>query len=145
MALNGIAHKNLTDPQLHELKGASTAQAGQVPFADGEGNTEWGLITPDKLSLEATELEQEDPNSSTAPSSLDTLGMSAVTDGVCADAANFTQANKNTKEVATKVNSLIAYAVSLQNSYNDLVTKFNALQTALAGLGFISIGEQDDE
>ncbi len=141
MALNGIAHKNLTDPQLHELKGASTAEAGQVPFADGDGNTEWGFITPDKLSLEAAILEQEDPNSSTAPSSLDTLGLSAVTDGICADGANFTQTNKNIKELAVKLNALITYTSSLQTSYNALVTKFNALQTALENLGFISIGE----
>lgn len=50
MALNGIAHKELTDPQLHELKGASTAQAGQVPFADGEGHTSWRSITVHDVS-----------------------------------------------------------------------------------------------
>lgn len=141
MALNGIAHKNLTDPQLHELKGASTAQAGQVPFADGEGNTSWGDITPDKLVILATELTQGSSNSSTAPTALDVLGLSAVTDGICADGANFTQTNKNIKELAVKLNAFITYTSSLQTSYNALVTKFNALQTALENLGFISIGE----
>lgn len=141
MASQGIAHKNLTDPQLHEMKGASAAQAGQVPFADGEGHTNWENITLDKLDIEPRETTQGTPNSSTAPVTLDTLGMSAITNNTCTDAANFTQANKNTKEVAVKVNALITYATALQASYNNLVTKFNALQTALKELGLISTGE----
>lgn len=140
MALNGIAHKNLTDPQLHEMKGASAAQAGQVPFADGAGHTSWESITPDKLVIIPTELTQGSNNPSTAPTALDVLGLSATTDGICSDGANFTQTNKNIKELALEVNALITYTASLQTSYNALVTKFNALQTALKDLGFISIG-----
>lgn len=140
MALNGIAHKNLTDPQLHEPKGASTATLNQVPFADGEGGTVWGEITPDKLVIIASLVSQASSNTATIPTALDVLGLSATTTGVCSDAANFTQANKNTKEVAVLVNSLITTVTSLKSSYNDLATKYNALLTVLKNLGFITTG-----
>jgi microcystin-dependent protein len=39
--LVNIAHKNLTDPDLHEPKGISTATAGQVYVADGNGSGTW--------------------------------------------------------------------------------------------------------
>ncbi len=34
-------HSALTDPELHEPKGASTAQAGEVYLADGLGSGSW--------------------------------------------------------------------------------------------------------
>ena len=36
-----VEHKNLTDPELHEPKGASTATADQVYLADGGGSGSW--------------------------------------------------------------------------------------------------------
>lgn len=36
-----IEHKNLTDPEIHEPKGASTATAGQVYVADGAASGSW--------------------------------------------------------------------------------------------------------
>lgn len=141
MQIEGIAHKNLTDPQLHEPKGASSASLNQVPFADGEGSTSWQNITPDKLDINPSTVTEASENETTAPTVLDVLGLSATTDGICADGVNFTQTNKNIKELALKVNALVNYTTSLQASYNDLVTKYNALQTALQTLGFISIGE----
>ena len=141
MALHGIAHKNITDPQLHELKGASTAQAGQVPFADGAGHTSWQYITPDSLDLEATELTEADQNSSTAPVSLDVLGLPGTPSDTCTAAVDFSGVNQNTLNVASKVNSVLTYVSSLQTSYNALVLKYNALLSALESLGFISIGE----
>lgn len=141
MALQGIAHKNLTDPQLHELKGASTAEVNQVPFADGDGSSHWNHITLDKVVIEPTELSEADDNSSTDGTALDILALSAVTNGTCGDAANFTGVNKNTKELAVKVNALITYANSLKASYNGLVTKYNALLAALEEHGLITIEE----
>lgn len=37
-----ILHSTLTDAELHELKGASTATLGQVPISDGVGKSSWG-------------------------------------------------------------------------------------------------------
>jgi len=34
-----IEHKDISEADLHEVKGASTAQAGQILIADGAGNT----------------------------------------------------------------------------------------------------------
>lgn len=36
-----VAHKNLTDPELHEPKGVSTASLGQVYVSDGSGSGSW--------------------------------------------------------------------------------------------------------
>jgi hypothetical protein len=34
-----MEHKDITDPNIHEIKGASTALAGQIPVAQGDGTT----------------------------------------------------------------------------------------------------------
>ena len=34
-------HVSITDPNIHEPKGASTASAGQILIADGSGSTSW--------------------------------------------------------------------------------------------------------
>lgn len=44
-----VAHKNLTGTDLHELKGASTATAGQVPIANGTGSTAFAKLTASNL------------------------------------------------------------------------------------------------
>ena len=140
MALNGIAHKELTDPQLHDLKGVSSATEGQVPFANDAGASEWRFIGPSDIKVESvSEVDEASSNSSTAPAALVITGLSGTVDGSCADASTFTDTNTNVKELATKLNALITYTSFLQTSYNDLVTKFNALQDILDNLGFISI------
>jgi hypothetical protein len=39
-----IQHSALTDPQLHEPKGASTAASGKVYVANGSGSGTWQFI-----------------------------------------------------------------------------------------------------
>jgi hypothetical protein len=39
-----IEHKNITEANLHELKGASTATAGQIPVATGSGSSTWTTV-----------------------------------------------------------------------------------------------------
>ena len=39
-----IQHSVLTDPQLHEPKGASTAASGKVYVANGSGSGAWQFI-----------------------------------------------------------------------------------------------------
>jgi hypothetical protein len=36
-----IEHKDITDPHIHEIKGASTATLGEIPVADGSGGHSW--------------------------------------------------------------------------------------------------------
>ena len=141
MAKEGIAHKLLTDPQLHEPKGASTALQGQVLFADGDGGTVWNMITPAKIHIEnPTTIQGSSEMSTTDPVKLDTLGMSATTDGVCTDALNFTQVNKNLKEVAVLLNQVIDYVKALKSSHNALVVNEDSLLEALVALGFVLKG-----
>lgn len=40
-----IEHSAVTDPYIHEPKGASTATAGQVYIADGAGSGNWAVLT----------------------------------------------------------------------------------------------------
>lgn len=143
MALNGIAHKDLTDPQLHEVKGASTAEAWQVPVADGEGHTRFLAVRiPSRIvQITAQEVSGASSNTTTNPTLLGVTGLSATTTGSCEDASDFTDTNKNIKELAVKLNELINYAQALKASYNDLVTNYNNLQEKLETLGLISIEE----
>jgi hypothetical protein len=140
MALNGIAHKELTDPQLHDLKGVSAALAGQLPFANDSGASYWKFLTPDDIHISnPREVDEGSSSTTTAPSVLSVSGLSETVTGSCVDAGTFSEVNKNTKEVAVKLNEVIAYTAALQVKYNDLVAKFNALQDALDNLGFISV------
>jgi hypothetical protein len=47
-----VAHKDLTGTDLHEIKGASSATAGQVPIANGSGGAPFGKL--DATSLTGT-------------------------------------------------------------------------------------------
>lgn len=39
-----MEHKDIPDAQLHQIKGAASASAGQVPIADGSGGTAFGYL-----------------------------------------------------------------------------------------------------
>lgn len=133
----GIAHKNLTDPQLHEPKGASTAVNGSVPFADGNGATEWRLIGIDELSFTPEAVSDAPTSQVVVPDPISTAGMSAVTDGTLADALTFTVENKNVKELAVKLNALTEAVEALRLEHVNTVTAINALIDKLKTTGFI--------
>lgn len=134
----GIAHKDLTDPQLHEPKGASTATSGSTIFSTGSGETEWRPITPDDLSFEREVVEDVDASTVTAGSQISTAGMSATVDGTLIDAATFTIANKNTKELATKHNELVMKFNSLLLEHQSLIVSVNNIITALKTEGLLN-------
>lgn len=52
-----IQHVNITDPQIHEPKGASTASAGTVYLADGSGSGAWQVIPVTSLNWPAIQAE----------------------------------------------------------------------------------------
>lgn len=52
-----IQHVNITDPQIHEPKGASTASSGTVYLANGLGSGAWQVIPV--ASLNWTEVQNE--------------------------------------------------------------------------------------
>ena len=52
-----IQHEDITDPKIHEPKGASTATENEVYVSDGAGSGEWKLIP--FASLEEAEVRDE--------------------------------------------------------------------------------------
>ena len=139
MALNGIAHKNLTDPQLHELKGASTATAGQIPFADGEGNTAWDDLTLDKVQLTPTEQTAVSADIIVPVTPLDVLGLPGTPSNTMSPAASFTGANQNTLNESSKINEILDQISSIQSRYLALAGSYNNLLEALKDLGLITV------
>jgi len=139
MALNGIAHKNLTDPQLHELKGASTAEADQVPFADGEGNTVWEDLTPDKIKLTPTEQAAVSADIVIPVTPLDVLGLVGDPSNTMSPAVDFTGANQNTLNESSKINEILDQIASIQSRYLSLAASYNNLLEALKDLGLITV------
>ena len=133
----GIAHKDLTDPQIHEPKGASEATAGSTIFADGIGGTLWKTIEPSDLDYTREVVEEVNVSTVSDGSTISTAGMSATIDGTIADAANFTMTNKNVKELATKYNDLVDKFNSLLDEHQGLIASVNALITALKTEGLI--------
>lgn len=140
----GIAHKNLTDPQLHEIKGASTATLNQVPIADGEGHAVFGGLAPEQLNFTPGIIDEVDPTPITLPEQFSTAAMSAEVDGNIADGVNFTQTNKNLKELAVKLNETIAKMTQIYNAYVTLVLKHNELVQTLQDNHFIQGTEEED-
>lgn len=133
----GIAHKDLTDPQLHEPKGASEATIGETIFADGNGGTTWGPIEIDKLSFEKEVVEIVTDSSVTDCPEASVAGLSATTDGVLSDAINFTMTNKNVKELALKHNELVQKFNTLLAEHKSLISSVNDLIVSLQTTGFI--------
>lgn len=133
----GIAHKDLTDPQLHEPKGASTAPSGSIIFADGAGGTLWKSIEIADLDFTAETVTEAPASTVTDASTMSTAGMSATTDGTIADAANFTLTNKNIKELATAYNTLVGKFNALLDEHEGLIETVNTLITSLQSEGLI--------
>lgn len=48
-----IVHSTITDPDLHEPKGASTASAGQVYLANGSGSGTWTTLKLSDIDVAA--------------------------------------------------------------------------------------------
>lgn len=138
MSEQGIAHSKLTDPNLHELKGASTAGVDTVPFATGEGSTEWKQITLDKVAFNKASITGVTPTKIDIPEPLLIQSMSSTVDGSLEDGSTFVQTNKNLKELAVAHNELLKEFSMLLASHEALVAKCNSLILALTDLGFLT-------
>lgn len=138
MSEQGIAHNKLTDPNLHELKGASVAEANTVPFANGEGSTVWQPISFDKLLFDKEYITGVTPTEIDIPEPLSIQSMSATVDGSLEDGSTFVQTNKNLKELAVAHNELLNEFSMLLASHEALLAKCNTLITALTTLGFLT-------
>ena len=95
-----VQHSSLSDPEIHEPKGASTALSGQFLKADGSGGTVWDGVdysevgnTPSTKNIQTLELEaysnsDQLPTGTDAPLNIkfDTASSTLISidaDGVC--------------------------------------------------------------
>lgn len=71
-----IQHSDITDPYVHEPKGASTAPVNSVYVADGSGSGSWSSVGIDSIDMNAIEAEVQ---SSLNDGSLEVTGVGHVT------------------------------------------------------------------
>lgn len=141
MALNaGIAHKNLTDPQLHEPKGASTAEENAVMIANGDGSTDWRMLSVDLLGLIKPTIQTIDDPSREIIEKIDDLGLDFETHNTLIGAWNFEDTNVNVKTLAITVNKLVEIIAELRTENDTLREKINTTLTRLAEEGIITNG-----
>ena len=104
---NVIAHKNLTDPQLHEPKGVATADEDTVYVADGNGSGVWQALP--FTALNYTPIATAGVTGYQAIGTITDVNYTVLTpviNGTVSDANSFTACNKNVKEVGTEVAQL---------------------------------------
>lgn len=102
-------HKDLTDPQLHEPKGASTATSGTVYVADGAGSGSFQAYPSASTSTRgivfqaATDADITDSTGGTASSTL-----SSITAGAAYAQADMTAVKNAIASLAAEINDLRA-------------------------------------
>jgi hypothetical protein len=134
-----IIHSQLTGEQLHEPKGVAEAEENTVYFADGSGSGLWAPITADKLTLLQQVITRREQSRVDVPSAFSLVGLLAGLTGSIFDANTFSEVNKNTKEIAYKLNVALEAIVNLDRNVNALREELSELQDRLANHKFIEV------
>tara|TARA_Y100001951_G_C11298065_1_gene277589 strand:+ start:40058 stop:40414 length:357 start_codon:yes stop_codon:yes gene_type:complete len=110
-----VEHRNIPEEELHELKGASTAASGQVPFANGSGTTEFRLIFWADVNGKPTFAEVAESGSytdltdtPTIPTDSDIITVMASKTQIAALNAIADTSTATAEEIAVKVNQIIS-------------------------------------
>lgn len=129
-----MIHRELTDPQLHEPKGASTAAAGTVYVADGEGSGVFENLQISNLGFTAPLIVEAALSEVSGLIDLDPSAVAADIDGELRTSTSFTDVNKNVKELATAL-------AKLQEEFNKTVTNLQNTKAELEAIrsGLIDI------
>jgi hypothetical protein len=135
MAQVEIQHRDLTDPQLHEPKGISTATDGQVYRADGEGSGNWIKLPPSDLDFEQAEFDNTTLEPDVAARALTDALSGTLTNSV-ADASTFAQVNKNCKEITAQVLNADEMIAVLKTNVAELNRVVQAIKNQLDALTF---------
>lgn len=158
MAVSDIQHSELPDNLLHEPKGASTATANSVYFANGSGSGSFR-----KIQLPDVEFTRSSVNNLTNQITnvientdvieninnvitIDGLGLTKITDGTMEDVPysaevpiSFTDnLNKNFAELFALYNNLVTIHNSIKKNINEATKKINETLTALKESGVIN-------
>lgn len=153
---NVIAHKNLTDPQLHEPKGLSdtdTALTNTAYLSNGDGTGHWGFVPFSAIDYTASLVNLITgyyPMS--AVTDVDVSVLTPVATGSVFDAsiplgANIDRAsintalavaNKNVKELGIEVSELRTELIKAFNNMDALKNTLNELRDTLINSGIIT-------
>lgn len=133
-----IQHKDLTDPQLHEPKGISTAAAGQVYIADGLGSGLYRELTPYDLAFTISIFTNTSLTTDIAPRVLQD-GLTGELNNTVTDASSFEQVNKNCKELAAQLVNAYEMITVLKTNIAELNRVVSALKTQTDALSFTGV------
>lgn len=149
---NVIAHKNLTDPQLHEPKGIATATEDTVYIADGNGSGSWQSLPFSYLDYSAPAVVAVNgyQNIGTV-TNVDYTVLTPVVTGAVTDAniplgspvdrdtvnTALATVNKNSKEIGTEVAQLRTEIIKAFDNTAALKACLEDLRTQLIAAGII--------
>lgn len=144
---NVIAHKNLTDPQLHEPKGVYAANEGTVYVANGAGSGAWQALPFSDLNYSAQsvtaftynliDIDTSTDNPDYVPD-VDFSVLTPMANETVSDASSFEGCNKNVKEVGLEVSQLRADFKKAVANMDSLKGAFDELRTNLIASGIIT-------
>ena len=148
---NVIAHKNLTDPQLHEPKGVSAANEGTVYVANGTGSGVWQALPFSDLNYSAQSVTAFTYNLididtvTDNPDWVPDVDFSVLTpvvqdpeDYTVSDASSFEGCNKNVKVTGLELTKLRADFKKAVENMDSLKGAFDELRTNLIASGIIT-------
>lgn len=140
MATTDLLHKNLTDPQLHEPKGLSTAEENTVYVADGYGSGAWKPVAFDLLDFEKTSVQSSELLEIPEVTELNSADIALITNGVLDYTRSFDTSNKNFKELAEECEQLRNSLAVAHANITALNQTVEAMRTALVTLGVLADG-----
>lgn len=137
-----IQHEDITDPFVHEPKGAAAAVADTVYVADGAGSGTWEKITEDSLdaAVETGILAQVQTDITAGTITLPTF-PEFIIKGVIADVSTAETiyfpipADVTVREVVTVLEGAITSADSIITVKNNAGTSMGTITVAEAGSG----------
>lgn len=146
MATTDLLHKDLTDPQLHEPKGLTTAEENTVYVADGEGHGTWKAIGFKEIDFVKGPVTAPVTEEMLEVNPVDYNLLTQPVDGTVQDSYRvgsdeaFKQCDKNVKEVGVEVTELRLELIKAFNNIKALQKVVEELRAALLTSGIIIEG-----
>lgn len=135
-----MEHSVVSDPHIHEPKGASEALEGTVLVSNGDGTTKWQQLSILALDFTVEIVPGISLQNYQEPYEIDGSEIGSTTDGKVNLATSFTDCNKNFKELANSVTTLNDnYRIIIQN-IETLNEQVETIRKALVDLGVFTNG-----
>ena len=137
MATTDLLHKNLTDPQLHEPIGISTAEENTVYIANGKGSGEWKPMEFSYLEINPVPVEKVELSSK---SEVAAINDTALTAGFTGSMVAVSEANiaHNLKQLSTQFKQLKASLEIAHANIEKLYGAHEKIREALTTLGVLN-------